>query len=218
LRYSLSSRAEGGAVPADERRIQPRKQPRQVRAELTRQRILAAAAHVFGEHGYAAGTTNRIAERAGISIGSLYQYFPNKDAILAELLVRHLDDGTAAAAKLLTGPLPGPIEEVFRVFVRLTVESHRDDPHLLRMLIEQAPRSDELLERVGRMKRTMVGYTRDLLEGHPEVRVADLGTAARLVIATIELVVHDLLAEPDPIDARRLEDELVAMLTRYVRG
>ena len=205
-------------MPADQRRIQPRKQPRQVRAELTRQRILTAAAHVFGEHGYAAGTTNRIAERAGISIGSLYQYFPNKDAILAELLVRHLDDGTAAAAKLLTGPLPGPIEEVFRVFVRLTVESHLDDPHLLRMLIEQAPRSTELLEKVGRLKRTMVGYTRDLLEGHPEVRVADTDMAARLVIATIELVVHDLLAEPDPVDARRLEDELVAMLTRYVRG
>ncbi len=86
------------------------------------------------------------------------------------------------------------------------------------MLIEQAPRSTELLERMGRLKRTMVGYTRDLLEGHPEVRVADTGTAARLVIATIELAVHDLLAEPDPIDARRLEEEMVAMLTRYVRG
>jgi hypothetical protein len=71
---------------------------------------------------------------------------------------------------------------------------------------------------VGRLKRTMIGYTRDLLEGHPEVRVADTDMAARLVIATIELVVHDLLAEPDPVDARRLEDELVAMLTRYVRG
>ncbi|MDX3193266.1 TetR/AcrR family transcriptional regulator [Streptomyces sp. MN03-5084-2B] len=205
-------------MPSDQRRIQPRKQPRQVRAELTRQRILTAAAHVFADVGYAAGTTNRIAERAGISIGSLYQYFPNKDAILAELLTRHLDDGTAAAAKVLTGPLPDSIEEVFRIFVRLAIDAHRDDPHLLRMLLEQAPRSNELLERIGGVKRTMVGYTRDLLEGHPEVRVADTATAARLVIATVELGVHDLLAEPDPIDARRLEDEMVAMLTRYVRG
>ncbi|SCG02877.1 transcriptional regulator, TetR family [Streptomyces sp. MnatMP-M27] len=72
------------------RGLQPRKQPRQARAELTKQRILTAAAHVFAEYGYAAGTTNRIAERARISIGSLYQYYPNKDAILAELLIRHL--------------------------------------------------------------------------------------------------------------------------------
>ncbi|MGV9367451.1 TetR/AcrR family transcriptional regulator [Amycolatopsis sp. NPDC003731] len=205
-------------MPSDQRRIQPRKQPRQVRAELTRQRILTAAAHVFGDHGYAAGTTNRIAERAGISIGSLYQYFPNKDAILAELLTRHLDGGTAAAAKVLTGPLPESIEEVFRVFVRLAVEAHRDDPHLLRMLLEHAPRSNELLERIGRVKQDMVGHTQALLEGHPEVRVADTATAARLVIATVELAVHDLLAEPDPVDARRLEDEMVAMLTRYVTG
>jgi AcrR family transcriptional regulator len=205
-------------VTPDQRRIQPRKQPRQVRAELTRQRILTAAAHVFADHGYPAGTTNRIAERAGISIGSLYQYFPNKDAILAELLTRHLDDGTAALAKLLTGPLPGPIEEVFRVFVRLAVEAHLDDPHLLRMLREQAPRSNELIERLDGMKRTMVDHTRTLLAGHPEVRVADTATAARLIFATVELAVHDLLAEPDPIDARRLEDEMVAMLTRYVKG
>lgn len=52
-------------------RLQPRKQPRQDRAEATRRRILEAAAHVFADFGYAAGTTNRIAERAEISIGSL---------------------------------------------------------------------------------------------------------------------------------------------------
>ena len=81
-------------MPSAQRRLQPRRKPRQVRAELTRERILTAAAHVFAEHGYAAGTTNRIAERARISIGSLYQYFPNKDTILASLLVRHIDRGT----------------------------------------------------------------------------------------------------------------------------
>lgn len=76
-----------------DRRLTPRRKPRQVRAELTRERILNSAAHVFAEYGYAAGTTNRIAEHAHMSIGSLYQYFPNKDAILAELLVRHIDRG-----------------------------------------------------------------------------------------------------------------------------
>jgi AcrR family transcriptional regulator len=88
-------------MPSADRRLQPRRKPRQVRAELTRDRILTAAAHVFAEHGYAAGTTNRIAERARVSIGSLYQYFPNKDAILAELLVRHIDRGTWAQADQL---------------------------------------------------------------------------------------------------------------------
>jgi AcrR family transcriptional regulator len=205
-------------VTADQRRIQPRKQPRQVRAELTRQRILSAAAHVFGEHGYAAGTTNRIAERAGISIGSLYQYFPNKDAILAELLLRHLDDGAAVTAKIQAGRLPGPIDEVFRVFVRGAIESHLDEPRLLRVLLEQAPRSQHLLEKVERLKQSLVTYLRELLDGHPEVRVTDTETAARLIVTTVELVVHQLVADHEPVDVERLEDEMVAMLTRYVRG
>jgi len=205
-------------VTTHERRIQARKQPRQVRAELTRQRILTAAAHVFGEFGYAAGTTNRIAERASISIGSLYQYFPNKDAILAELLLRHLDEGTAATERIQRAELPGPIEEVFRVFVRGAIESHLDDPQLLRVLSEQAPRSNELLDKVERQKQSLVTYVQELFEHHPEVRVTDTATAARLVVTTTELVIHQLVADREPVDVRRLENELVAMLTRYVKG
>ena len=71
--------------------LQPRKQGKQQRAVVTRQRILDAAAHVLATHGYAAGTTNRVAEAAGVSIGSLYQYFPNKDAILVELATAHVN-------------------------------------------------------------------------------------------------------------------------------
>ncbi|MEU8637020.1 TetR/AcrR family transcriptional regulator [Amycolatopsis sp. NPDC048633] len=205
-------------MSADQRRIQPRKQPRQVRAELTRQRILTAAAHVFGEHGYAAGTTNRIAERAGISIGSLYQYFPNKDAILAELLVRHLDDGAAIAERLQREALPGPIEDIFRLFVRGAIESHLDEPRLLRVLLEQAPKSTDVLVKVERLKTNLVGYLRALLDGHPEVRITDTETAARLIVTTVELVIHQLVADHEPVDIGCLETELVAMLTRYVRG
>lgn len=55
-------------MPSADRCLEPRRKPRQVRAELTRERILTAAAHVFAERGYAGGTTNRIAERARVSI------------------------------------------------------------------------------------------------------------------------------------------------------
>src|SRR6202000_1755714 len=102
-----------------------------------RDRILPAAPHVFAEHGYAAGTTNRIAEQARISIGSLYQYYPNKDAILAELLARHLDAGAAAMSRRRDGELPESLEEIIRLFVRTSIENHLDDPHLLRVMIEQ---------------------------------------------------------------------------------
>lgn len=56
---------------------QPRKQPRQQRSRATWEAILDGAAQVFGQLGYAGTTTNKVAERAGVSIGSLYQYFPS---------------------------------------------------------------------------------------------------------------------------------------------
>ncbi|MEV0056747.1 TetR/AcrR family transcriptional regulator [Saccharopolyspora shandongensis] len=205
-------------MTSEQRRLQPRKQPRQVRAELTRQRILAAAAHIFAEYGYAAGTTNRIAERARISIGSLYQYYPNKDAILAELLTRHLDGDEAVATLRRYKDLPESLETVIRTFVRVVIENHLDDPQLLRIMMEQAPRSDELLERVTRQEQEIVDGLRDLFDRHAEVRVQDKDTAARLVASTVELTVHQLIASPGSIDTTRLENELVAMLTGYLRA
>ncbi|GAB3738401.1 TetR/AcrR family transcriptional regulator [Amycolatopsis oliviviridis] len=205
-------------MPSDQRRIQPRKQPRQVRAELTRQRILTAAAHIFAEYGYAAGTTNRIAERARVSIGSLYQYYPNKDAILAELLTRHLDGDRGTATLRRYKESPEPLETIIRDFVRTVIDNHLDDPQLLRIMIEQAPRSGELLERVTRVKWEMIDDLLDLLHAHPEVRVQDKDTAARLVTSTVELTVHQLIAAPGSIDLTRLENELVAMITGYLRA
>ncbi|RSN56120.1 TetR family transcriptional regulator [Amycolatopsis sp. WAC 04182] len=205
-------------MTSEQRRLQPRKQPRQVRAELTRQRILTAAAHVFAEHGYAAGTTNRIAERARISIGSLYQYYPNKDAILAELLTRHLDGDRATEKLRRYKKSPEPLETIIREFVRTVIENHLDDPRLLQVMIEQAPRSGELLERVTRLEWEMIGDLRELLHGHPEARVRDKDTAARLVASTVELTVHQLIAAPGSIDVTRLENELVAMITGYLRA
>lgn len=202
--------------PAD-RRLAPRRKPRQVRAELTRERILTAAAHVFSEFGYSAGTTNRIAEHARISIGSLYQYFPNKDAILAELLVRHIDRGAWTGAQELD-LAPGTLTEAVRSLVRDAIDHHRDDPQLLRIMIEEAPISSELVEAIDRHGQARVSQVRDVLARHPDVRVRDLDVAAELVVGTVELNTHKLMATPRPIPVDRLETQLVAMITRYLRG
>ena len=205
-------------MTSPQRRIQPRKRPRQARAELTRQRIIAAAARVFGEYGYAAGTTNRIAEEARISIGSLYQYYPNKDAILAELLTRHLDGDEPIATLRGYADSPEPLDVSVRAFARTVIEHHLDDPPLLRVMIEQAPRSGELQEKMARQDRAVTGLVRDLIDRHPEIHVADKETAARLVTSTLELVVHQLIAAPGSIDTTRLENELVVMITGYLRA
>ncbi|MEU3052820.1 TetR/AcrR family transcriptional regulator [Streptomyces griseus] len=204
-------------MSSSERRLAPRRKPRQVRAELTRERILTAAAHVFAEYGYAAGTTNRIAEHARMSIGSLYQYFPNKDSILAELLVRHIDRGSWVGAQALDLS-PGTLEETVRALVRDAIDHHRDDPQLLRIMIEEAPVSGELLEAMERHGKERVAQVRDVLVRHPDVRVRDLDMAAELIVGTVELNTHKFMAAPRPGQVERLEAELVAMVTRYLSG
>jgi len=64
-------------------------------------------------------------------------------------------------------------------------------------------------------ERERVAYTQELLERRPEVRVEDTYVAARLAVSTVELLIHQLIAAPGSIDTTRLENELVAMLTRY---
>ncbi|GAA1623085.1 TetR/AcrR family transcriptional regulator [Actinoplanes couchii] len=204
-------------MPSADRRLQPRREPRQVRAELTRDRILTAAAHVFTEHGYAAGTTNRIAERARISIGSLYQYFPNKDAILAQLLIRHIDRGTWTSATDLD-LAPGTLRATVRALVRDAIDNHSEDPQLLRIMIEEAPLSQELLDTIDRHGRTRTAQIRDLLTRHPDVRVGDVAVAADLILFTVEINTHKLMADPGRVPVPTFESELVDMVTRYLLG
>ncbi|MFV2173763.1 TetR/AcrR family transcriptional regulator [Actinomadura sp. LOL_016] len=200
-----------------DKRLRPRKEPGQQRAVETRQRLLDAAARVFSEYGYSAGTTNRIAEAAGHSIGSLYQYFPNKDAILVELVTAHARDGVAAIERLLDGgPLPERLEDRIRLFVRAALDNHSGDPALHRVLFEEAPRPPELLRFLHEAERRTVAAAEELLAEDPRVTVADVPMAARLVVAAIESLVHRFTADGRFGDAGRFEDELVAMLVRYL--
>ncbi|MGO9028048.1 MAG: TetR/AcrR family transcriptional regulator [Acidimicrobiales bacterium] len=199
--------------------LQPRKQAKQRRAADTRERILEAAAHVFAEYGYAAGTTNRIAERAGVSIGSLYQYFPNKDSILVELVHAHVNAGISIIQRHLSASaMPESLDAQIRLFVRATIENHVDAPALHQVLFEEAPRPAELLKMLHAAEEWIVQAAQHLLAEHPEVAVTDIETAARLVVSAIESLVHRYFAAGQPIELLRFEDELVAMLSRYLHG
>lgn len=199
--------------------LQPRKQPKQRRSGETRERILGAAARVFADHGYAAGTTNRIAQAAGLSIGSLYQYFPNKDAILVELVKAHVNEGVRVIqTHLAGGTLPALLDDKVRLFVRAAIDNHRGAPRLHQVLFEEAPRPPELLAQLHAAERSVVAAAHGVLAGDPDVGVQDLDTAAYLVVAAIESLVHRFVASDVSLESERFEDELVAMITRYVRG
>ena len=113
----------------------PRKSPAQSRSRATVAAILEAAARILEEGGPARLTTNRVAERAGVSVGSLYQYFPNREAILAELVremrQEMLDDLTAAIATA-----PDDLTDAVPLLVRASLAHHARRPELAARLEE----------------------------------------------------------------------------------
>ncbi|KAA1430058.1 TetR/AcrR family transcriptional regulator [Mycolicibacter arupensis] len=199
-------------------RYRPRKQPKQDRAKETRQRVLDAAAQVFSEYGYSASTTNRIAEYARLSIGSLYQYFPNKDAILRALMEQHVEAGMTLLAQRIADGLPGRLDATLRIVVRAAIENHSHDPGLHRVLFEEAPRSPAFLDRLHSLEDMAVASTAQLLAQYSEVNVNDSATAARVIVVTIESLVHRLIATPAPVPAAVVEDVIVTMLCGYLTG
>jgi len=114
-----------------------RKAPKQARAKTTVAAILEAGARILVELGYADASTNRIAETAGVSIGSLYEYFPGKEAIFAELRRR---EGYKTYQLLIQEPRPTTPQTVLRHLVTTYIERFRDDRELLVALENEVPR------------------------------------------------------------------------------
>ena len=198
----------------------PRKQPSQGRSRFTVRQIVEAAARVFEERGYAGANTNRIAERAGVSIGSLYQYFPNKESILAVLLEQHTQEVANAveAIRRHVAEEPHDLVGVLEHFVEDMVELHSKNPRLQHVLLDEAPRPPHLKARLQEREQAAVESTEIRLRANPQVRVEDHRTAAYLAVQSIETLVHRFVVEPpDEVSRERFAAELVEMLVRYLR-
>lgn len=104
----------------------PRKQPLQARSTLTVEAVLEASFQVLEREGYARFTTTRVAERAGVSVGSIYQYFPNRTALIAELLRRHLATVTEAVGAAALAHARAPLLQLVDALVESLVAAKRE--------------------------------------------------------------------------------------------
>ncbi len=196
-----------------------RKIPVQRRSKETVAVIFDAAAQVFSLNGYAATTTDRIAERAGVSIGSLYQYFSNKDAILLGLVERHLKEGQAFVVELLKeiqkeGQI-GP--EMTRRFIETAIAQHSIDPALHRVLFEEASYPKSIKKKVTEIENAAVGMTEEMLRHNSKIRLQNPAVAARMIFTTVEVLTHWYVLYGDrDIDKDAFINELTDMLNRYI--
>jgi AcrR family transcriptional regulator len=211
---------------ASRKRLEPRKTPRQRRSRETVDVILAAAARVFAASGYAATTTNHVARRAGVSIGSLYEYFPSKDALLVALTERHVDAAERELGTLL-GALdahPEPLAAMVERLVRAMVELHARDPGLHRVLFEEAPLPPSLRRRIGGLEEAMVVAVGRLLERDGFAADA-AATAARMGVQVLESLTHRLVLYEigragcaDSAVAEEQVREITLLLVAYLEG
>src|SRR5262249_12316594 len=118
-------------------RTNPRKAASQHRSRITVDALLGATARILIKDGYDRASTNRISHVAGVSIGSLYQYFPSKEALVAVLIDRHQQQMMQLLRDALIKVAMRPVEEAARELVTVMIDAHRVDPQLHRVLVEQ---------------------------------------------------------------------------------
>jgi AcrR family transcriptional regulator len=198
-------------------RTTPRKRPRQERSQATVEAILDATARVLCSIGYDRASTNRIALAAGVSVGSLYQYFPSKEALVAALAARHMATMTALVRSKLAEVANAPMPVAVRTMIDAMFEAHGVDPRLHKVLIEEVPRIGRL-ENLRHVERETEGLVAIMLESRKaELRRTNVETMALLLVTVVEAATHAaVLAELEPARSRAVADELTDLVLRYL--
>jgi AcrR family transcriptional regulator len=189
---------------------QHRRSPRQARSRATVSFVLEAAAQVFAERGYAA-TTNEIAARAGVSIGTLYQYFADKDALLVALAERHLGHAQAQLQAALADA-PSEPEQLVRRVIEVVVQLNRPSA-LHTVLYQAAPRTPELVTVLDRVRDDLAAAVAALLTADGiDPRVAR--RRGHALVVAVDAVIHEhVIAANDAEDEQSRIGDVVTLTT-----
>lgn len=191
-----------------------RKEPRQARSRATVGTIIEAGARILSDEGWAAFTTNRIAELAGVSIGSLYQYFPDKLSLVDAIRHRHLEDGMAVMRGVSADGL-SPAEFAARL-VRAVVAAHRVHPGLHRVLLDEAPSSEEYRNPHSEFEIEYLSHYAQAVATYRKRAPTEADrVAGRVISDAIDGVVHNA-ARRGEIDDPAMQSELVRLVSLYL--
>ncbi|WP_342781718.1 TetR/AcrR family transcriptional regulator [Rhizobium glycinendophyticum] len=196
------------------RRSMMRKEPRQARSRATVETIVEAGARILSNEGWAGFTTNRVAELAGVSIGSLYQYFPDKLTLVDAIRSQHLDDSMAAMRSLPAGEIT-PADFAVRL-VEAVVAAHSVHPGLHRVLLDEAPSSEEYRNPESKFEIEYLSYFANAIatHGNRSPNAADQ-IAGRVLSDAIDGVIHNA-ARRGAIHDQAMHKELVRLITLYL--
>lgn len=195
--------------------LKPLKMPTQARSWATYNAILEAATYILIEQGYETLTTNHVAERAGVSIASLYQYFPNKESLVATLHADHAKGTRKRINEILKNAGDCATETRIDLFVEAMIEAHIDNPELHRVFQEEIPRllktsileegNDQFLETIA-----LITQNANL----PAIAQKNLAWTIRII--THSIIHHGIIDRREDLLSGRLNTELKMMLRKLL--
>ena len=197
---------------------EPRKSPVQARSTASVDAILKATIQVLLRVGKEKLTTTRVATRAGVSVGTLYQYFPNKTALLRAAMRLHMEEILAEVDKVSVAQRGQPVEQMAEALAVSFLAVKMRDPKKSRALYAVSSDVEGAKIAAGgvaRVNNAIVG----LLQSAPEVLTKDLQLMATVLQSTIAGLKRQLL-ESDMPEAQFevMQRELVLMVRSYVRA
>lgn len=198
--------------------LKSRKSPLQARSVVTVGALRAAAIQVLIHEGLSRCTTTRIAERAGASVGSLYQYYPNRDALLAAVLEQHLEGVAAAVERACQEHRGKPLSQMASAFVLAFLDAKLRNPRESKALYAVAEeRGGAVL--AARMRARIAAAVAAMLESARGARFEDPALVATIALGALVGPVQALLKEDATAqDKTRLERELVRLVTAYLQA
>jgi AcrR family transcriptional regulator len=195
-----------------------RRRPKQGRARQTVEAVLDAVVRLLKRGGSEAITTNRIAEVAGVSIGSLYQYFPDKRAIFTALHQRHIDQIDRMVQTKLVEHAASSIEELVRAMVEAMVEAHATDPELYELLMTEVPhRADGTRDFAVRLHGAFLLAISS--RAHELRKGRDLDKVVFVVTHMVEALSHGaVLRRPAKMSLKDAKEEVVRAIFAYLHA
>jgi AcrR family transcriptional regulator len=196
--------------------FEPRKTPVQARSTVTVEAISEATIQVLLSHGAERLTTTRVAERAGVSVGTLYQYYPNKQSLLFAVLEHHLNRVAARVEAACESACHMPLAEMIRHMVEAFVDAkmERADISVALYRVSADVGGPELIKRFSQRSRKAV---EEMLQTAPDVHSPPDKLAIDMMLAAMAGIIRSMLeARPSPAAVRKSREQLVLLCQSYM--
>lgn len=198
--------------------LEPRKAPIQARSSATVEALYIATIQVLTREGLGRCTTTRIAERAGMSVGTLYQYYPNRDALLVAVLEKHLDRVATAVERSCRDNTGKSVAEMASRFVADLLAAKMRDPQESKALYAVAGGRGGR-ELIARKQERMVKAVSKMLATASDAGFDDPTETAEISLGALFGPLRSILEGlASPIPKARLQGQLARLMTGYLKA